>query len=45
MAKKIDAATAKRIAELAAELMKDTKVFTSGCTVCGDKGHAAAKHG
>jgi hypothetical protein len=44
MAKLSDAA-ARRIAEKYADVVKTTKVFTSGCTVCGEKGHTASKHG
>lgn len=43
--KKISDATARRIADLYRDLVNDTKVFTSGCTVCGSKDHVAAKHG
>lgn len=35
---------ARRAAELLKELVRDTKVATSGCTVCGEKGHNAGAH-
>jgi hypothetical protein len=44
MAKKIDSATAKRLAKAYADLMRELPA-NYGCTVCGDKNHLAGKHG
>jgi hypothetical protein len=42
--KKASDATAKRLAKMYADLMRELP-DDYGCTVCGKKGHDAGKHG